>query len=255
MDGIGRRGVLMEVASQLWTADASRSFLAEHYAWFLPTYDGFKYPIQRIDAVRYFLVRHFGGIYIDLDNVGHHDPSPFEHGDSLTPDSQGCTASLEPLRYFPAWVTDGGRGALSNNVLAGSPNHPFWVMLTESIVEYSWTYPLPYLTVSYATGQWFLTAMWEKHHRELAAGEPGLTRVMMDGRPGAAEWVFFSHGRGGTWEGWDNAAFMWVGDHLALTFLLVVASAAVVVVAAASGIAALAMRQRRGWKGHVPIAD
>jgi mannosyltransferase OCH1-like enzyme len=43
------------------------------YPWFLDTYDGYPYPVQRTDAIRYFLIRHFGGVYIDLDNVG----SPF----------------------------------------------------------------------------------------------------------------------------------------------------------------------------------
>ena len=34
-------------------------------------YDRYKYPVQRVDAARYFLMLHYGGIYMDLDNVGH----------------------------------------------------------------------------------------------------------------------------------------------------------------------------------------
>lgn len=34
------------------------------------TYDGYRYPVQRVDAVRYFIMLHYGGIYMDLDNVG-----------------------------------------------------------------------------------------------------------------------------------------------------------------------------------------
>jgi inositol phosphorylceramide mannosyltransferase catalytic subunit len=54
---------------RLWTESASRAFLAEHYPWFLHTYDGYKFPVQRIDSLRYFLMLKFGGIYLDLDNV------------------------------------------------------------------------------------------------------------------------------------------------------------------------------------------
>ena len=37
---------------------------------------------------------------------------------------------------------------------------------------------------------------------------------MMDGRPGAAKWVFWDQRRGGTWVAWDNAWFTWIGQGL-----------------------------------------
>jgi hypothetical protein len=43
------------------------------YPWFLETFDGYPYPIQRADAIRYFVLHHFGGIYIDLDDVRIHE--------------------------------------------------------------------------------------------------------------------------------------------------------------------------------------
>ena len=54
---------------RLWTEDDSREFIEEEYPWFLPNYNGYALPVQRIDTLRYFLMRHYGGIYIDLDNV------------------------------------------------------------------------------------------------------------------------------------------------------------------------------------------
>lgn len=56
-------------ATKLWNLASSRSFIEQEYDWFLPTYDGYKFPIQRIDVLKYFLLHHYGGIYIDLDNV------------------------------------------------------------------------------------------------------------------------------------------------------------------------------------------
>ena len=54
---------------QLWTDKKAREFIADEYPWFLETFDGYPYPIQRADAIRYFVLHHFGGIYIDLDDV------------------------------------------------------------------------------------------------------------------------------------------------------------------------------------------
>lgn len=54
---------------QLWSTKTSEEFIETNYPWFLPTYKGYKHPVQRVDVVKYFVLRHYGGIYIDLDNV------------------------------------------------------------------------------------------------------------------------------------------------------------------------------------------
>jgi inositol phosphorylceramide mannosyltransferase catalytic subunit len=165
---------------------------------------------------------------------------------------QGCLENLTPLLYYPTWTTDGGRGALSNNILASAPQHPFWILLTDSLIPYNWNYFFPYVTISYASGQWFETAIWEAYHAMLQkprlrgskdhkefqghlqsgaadggdGGEGGqgeeqeeegrLYRIMMDDRPGTDPWIYFTHQGGGTWVNWDNALFLWIGDHLIL---------------------------------------
>lgn len=53
----------------MWTEESSREFLSVHYPWFLDTYDGYPYPVQRVDVVKYFAMLHYGGIYLDMDNV------------------------------------------------------------------------------------------------------------------------------------------------------------------------------------------
>jgi mannosyltransferase OCH1-like enzyme len=52
---------------RLWTDADNRRLIAECYPWFLETYDGYKHTIERVDAVRYFILLHHGGVYIDLD--------------------------------------------------------------------------------------------------------------------------------------------------------------------------------------------
>lgn len=93
--------------------------------------------------------------------------------------------------------------------------------MTDSIKSHAWNYPLPYITISYATGQWYETKIWEEYHRNRSPEEPELTRVMMDGRSGAAPWIFFTHTRGGTWDNWDNRMFGWIGEHAFLLILMI----------------------------------
>ena len=39
-----------------WNKKNSRLFIKKEYEWFLPIYDGYKYAIQRCDALRYFIL-------------------------------------------------------------------------------------------------------------------------------------------------------------------------------------------------------
>lgn len=129
-------------------------------------------------------------------------------------------SSLEPLLYYPVWITDGSRGALSNNILASRPNHPFWTLLTQSLRDYDYNYVFPYITISYASGQWFETDVWQKYHAMLpdpdkVTQENRLYRLVMDDRE-SDTWLFFTQERGGTWRNWDNKLFLLIGDHLVL---------------------------------------
>lgn len=106
--------------------------------------------------------------------------------------------------------------------------------LTQKLVRYNRDYGFPYVTISWASGQWFESAVWEAYHDLLgpapseiggvAAGEGDdggrLYRIMMDDRAGADEWVFFTQERGGSWINWDNRLFLWIGDHLGGVFVM-----------------------------------
>ncbi|KAI1110063.1 nucleotide-diphospho-sugar transferase [Nemania sp. NC0429] len=200
---------------KLWTAKASRDFIAAEFPWFLDSYDGYRYPIQRVDVIRYFALRHFGGIYIDLDN--------------------GCKLNLDPILHLPAFTTFGGHGTLSNNIIGGQPNHPLFLLLSESLRWWNWNWILPYITISYASGQWYFTAMWEKYHRLLRAGGTmkgfdgngwaPLAYISMDMRPGAPEaYLFWDQRQGGSWDNWDSPWFGWIGSHIWLVIKWVVAA-------------------------------
>ena len=116
-------------------------------------------------------------------------------------------------------------GALSNNIMGGQPGHPFFQLLTEELLPYGWNYFLPYVIISYQSGQWFVTAMWERYHALLSKndgtvsgfegdGWAPLHRILMDGRPNTDPWVFFTQVHGGTWTNWDSNMFTWIGQNI-----------------------------------------
>lgn len=127
--------------------------------------------------------------------------------------------------------------------------------MTEALVRYNYNYFFPYVTISYASGQWFETAVWDRYHHSLSSSKTGPKRtenggsegqgvsvdewtgkivdtatgeshdvpnggvgyrLLMDDRPDFDTWVFFTQERGGTWVNWDNRMFLWIGDHLVL---------------------------------------
>jgi len=52
---------------KLWSNEEGRDLIKDKFSWFLPVYDGYDYNIQRADAIRYFILYQFGGLYCDLD--------------------------------------------------------------------------------------------------------------------------------------------------------------------------------------------
>ncbi|CAJ2504593.1 Uu.00g119870.m01.CDS01 [Anthostomella pinea] len=229
---------------KLWSSKGSRDFIQDEFPWFLSTYDGYKFPVQRVDVIRYFALRRFGGVYIDLDN--------------------GCAESLDAITYFPAFTTDGGHGTLSNNIIGGQPGHPFFHLLTESLIPWNWNWILPYVIVSYTSGQWFLTAVWEQYHRLLSAegvvqgmegtGWAPLHHILMDTRPDQPDpFVFWTQERGGTWDQWDSAWFGWVGNHIGLVVSEVIGAIAFVAILLWGCVWCCCYLRRRKAKGYKRI--
>jgi mannosyltransferase OCH1-like enzyme len=52
---------------EFWDEAKARKFMAENYHWFLPVFDSYPHDIQRRDAIRYFILYHYGGFYLDMD--------------------------------------------------------------------------------------------------------------------------------------------------------------------------------------------
>jgi hypothetical protein len=126
-----------------WTLETGSYFLKESYPWFLETYNRYRYPRQRADALRYFLLWHYGGSYIESDI--------------------SCRRPLDPLLDFSAWFQRENVKLLgvSNDIMASRPGHPVFGEIIQSLHEHSHYYYFPSLTISRSTGRGFVNAMLE----------------------------------------------------------------------------------------------
>ena len=211
----------------MWTDVKSRDFIAKEYPWFLSTFDSYAHPIQRADAIRYFVLSYYGGVYIDLDD--------------------GCKRRLDPLLSYPAFVRRTIPTGISNDVMGSTPQHPFFLHVTEVLPAANKKWVLPYITIMASTGPLFLSVIWKKwisQHSGLEYGSggsgntvdgddwPGRVRVLMPDEYNKHAWSFFQTYKGDSWHGKDAQFIFWMGRNWMLVTALGFALAALVGIAA-----------------------
>lgn len=105
----------------LWDDDDNRRFIAESFPWFLRTYDSYPSEIYRADAVRYFFLFQYGGLYADMDTecLKPVDETT-EHGDVIL-----CRMGTDCA--FPH--------SLPNAVMASRPGQIFWLHVMRLMLE------------------------------------------------------------------------------------------------------------------------
>ena len=54
---------------RLWNTEESLALIYEIDESFLKMFENYEYNIERADAIRYFILYKFGGIYVDLDII------------------------------------------------------------------------------------------------------------------------------------------------------------------------------------------
>jgi len=184
----------------LWTDASSREFIANEYPWFIDTYDSYTYPIQRADAIRYFVLHYYGGIYFDLD--------------------VGCRRPLDRLLVYPVILPKTIPVGVSNDLMFAEKGHPFIAQTIHNLVTFDHNWVLNYPTVMFSTGPMFLSAQygfWTSSHsptREFPGGEVRILPKALYGKNAKPEEVphaFFSHYYGSSWHDGDAAFIGFLG--------------------------------------------
>jgi mannosyltransferase OCH1-like enzyme len=66
---IQNKKFLKDFKFKLWTDDENNFFIKNKYPSFYKIYENYNHYINRVDAVRYFYLYEYGGLYLDLDII------------------------------------------------------------------------------------------------------------------------------------------------------------------------------------------
>lgn len=110
----------------LWDDADNRMFIDMYFPSFLSIYDGYEQNIKRVDAVRYFFLYQFGGVYADMDFeclkpldslLTQHESADILFGSMETPQQQYKDHSIP------------------NAIMISKPKAEFWQLVIHSLFE------------------------------------------------------------------------------------------------------------------------
>jgi mannosyltransferase OCH1-like enzyme len=139
-----------------WTDDMNRAFISEHFSYFLPVYDSYETNIQRVDAVRYFILYKYGGFFIDMD---------FECLANIGPllGNAACIFGREPVQHCR--IHDKSL-IISNAFMGTSAGFHFFEQLCKELERKRPVIDHPNDSVLETTGPFMLSRLYEEYHRK-----------------------------------------------------------------------------------------
>lgn len=144
-------------AHRLHTDSSNRIFIQHFYPWFLPVYDAYPEHIMRVDAFRYFMLYHFGGVYIDMDFECLRPLDPLLSGRTLLLGEEPVSHVRNIKRKNKELSYRLPRTIVCNAFMASVPKHPFWECVFSLLLERSFE-----KDTLYATGPLMLSEAWQR---------------------------------------------------------------------------------------------
>jgi mannosyltransferase OCH1-like enzyme len=129
-----------------WNKKTCRNLIKTKFNWFLNMYDSYQYNVQRADAVRYFILYEYGGIYSDVDL------EPYKPIEAIR---RRC--NNKGVVFYKSANSD----KLTNDFIMSKQRCPFWKTIFKNLMILHNTELLSkHLTVMYSTGPLFLDKMY-----------------------------------------------------------------------------------------------
>jgi mannosyltransferase OCH1-like enzyme len=133
---------------RLWTDDDMHKFVREKEPYlYKHTFLTYRLDIQRVDAFRYVILYHLGGIYIDMDN------GCSQSFDSLINVLEAIDPESIHLTAFPRTNPVG----VSNGFMISTKGHPLFKILISRLSLFNHNYLIDYLTVMLSAGPLYLS--------------------------------------------------------------------------------------------------
>jgi inositol phosphorylceramide mannosyltransferase catalytic subunit len=137
----------------LWTDVQIVPWLNQHYPWFVSTYQSYWYDMQRIDAMKYFVLFHYGGVYVDLDIK------------CKTPDLIQSVLRASQTNGEPDIILHMGTEGISANtdLMAAKQHHPFFQLAIRQLEAANRWFYLYHLTIILSAGPTFLFGIYRQY--------------------------------------------------------------------------------------------
>ncbi|XP_046354723.1 inositol phosphoceramide mannosyltransferase 2-like isoform X2 [Haliotis rufescens] len=138
----------------LWTDESARQLISDKYPSFLPVFDSYSEGIRRADALRYFILYEYGGVYADMDleSLKPLNPITFKYS---------CILAQEP--YEHSILDSNFEHLIINAFIACRKGHPFLKMVIDYLPSFSHMW-----NVLDSTGPHFMTFAYRQflsaHH-------------------------------------------------------------------------------------------
>lgn len=137
----------------LWTDEMNRAFVSKHFPDFLRKYDNYPHGIQRADAIRYLLLKKYGGLYVDMD---------FECLENIETLLEGkeFIAGKEPEWHAARF---GMKHIICNAFMASTPENDFINFLCQRLFDHPGTEVSNGVDILESTGPFLLTNAYNSY--------------------------------------------------------------------------------------------
>ncbi|KAM0330812.1 hypothetical protein ACHAQA_003767 [Verticillium albo-atrum] len=190
-----------------WTDALARDLIANEYPWFLETWDNYPFPIQHADSLRYFVLHHYGGIYLDMDTWCN----------ETIPIHQIEASGEKDLSVFKSTSPTG----VSNDLMITTARHPIFEAVINRLVFYNkitrpWANIQPHTAVMMSAGPLFLTLVLKNYLLNL----PELPTPSFQVVNATQLMPYMTDLEGQSWHHGDTQAMMWIGERPWVWYLM-----------------------------------
>jgi inositol phosphorylceramide mannosyltransferase catalytic subunit len=131
----------------LWTDKDNHAFIKKYYPWFLKTYVSYPHNIQRADAVRPFLLYHYGGLYVDLDSY--------------------CLKNIDNIFIKNGvYILKSSHFGHTNSMMASTKHHSFWKIVFNNMILHKkkMIYQTKHFYIMHSTGPSLISDSIKKYN-------------------------------------------------------------------------------------------
>jgi len=148
-----------------WTDEIADSFFEQHYPWFMTTWESYPSVVQRADALRYFVLHKYGGVFLDMDLFCRHPLDPLmAHLEAVTPHQHkrpaqgGMYILAESGHTHMLLAPKANPIGVSNGFIISSRGHPLLSQMIAFLPRFNLSFILSYATVMFSTGCMYISA-------------------------------------------------------------------------------------------------